>query len=530
MNKVTLYDTTLRDGAQTEGISLSVDDKIKIARLLADLEIPYIEGGWPAPQNRTDTEFFARMKDESLGKSKLVAFGSTRRANLAVEDDPILAALLASAPSAVALVGKTWDLHVQEALKTTLEINLCMIEESVAYCKERGLEVIFDAEHFFDAFRSNPEYTLECLRAAERGRADVICLCDTNGGSIPEQIQAAVKAAHKAVKTKLGIHNHNDGSLAVANSLAAVSAGVRHVQVTMNGYGERCGNADLCAVIANLQLKMGMECISPAALTRLYETSHIIAEVANMIPPDRQPFVGRSAFAHKAGYHLDAVMKRPDTYEHIPPESVGNQRRLLVSDQAGGSAVVDKASRLGIDITKNSPQTRQILAHLKQMEHEGYQFEGAEASFELLLRKIINKHEPKFKLDSYRVLAEKRGDERILAEAVIRVIVNDQEQYMAAEGDGPVNALDNALRKALQQFYPGQKDVKLTDFKVRVVNVGAGTASKVRVLVESSDGKDSWSTVGVHENIIEASWQALSDGVEYGLLRQESQRPVKDEG
>ncbi len=522
MTDVVLYDTTLRDGGQTEGISFSVEDKIKIARRLEEMGIPYIEGGWPAGQNRTDIEFFRRMAKEPMGRAKLVAFGSTRRADVAVEQDPNLASLLEVSPQAAALVGKTWDFHVREALKTSLENNLLMIQESVAFLKSKGLEVFFDAEHFFDAWRANPEYALKCLQAAEKAGAEVICLCDTNGGSLPEQIRAGVKAAQKAVKRPLGIHAHNDGGLAVANTLAAVAAGVRHAQGTMNGYGERCGNADLCAVAANLQLKMGYHCLSPASLARLYETSHYVSEIANMAPYDRQPFVGRSAFAHKAGYHLDAVMKRPETYEHVSPEGVGNQRRLLVSDQAGGAAVVYKARGLDIDLTKKSPETEQILLRLKEMEHEGYQFEGAEASFELLLRKSMGLHQSKFELDSYRVLAEKRRDGRVLAEAVLRVVVDGEEQYMAAEGDGPVHALDSALRKAVEKFHPRMKEVKLTDFKVRVVNVAAGTAAKVRVLVESSDGKDSWSSVGVHENIIEASWQALSDGMEYGLLRQEN--------
>ena len=520
MAEVLLYDTTLRDGGQTEGISFSVDDKVKIARRLAEMGIPYIEGGWPAPQNRTDVEFFLRMAQEPLANSKLVAFGSTRRANQKVEDDPVMASLLSVCPKAVALVGKTWDFHVREALKTTLEINLEMIADSVAYCKAQGVEVIYDAEHFFDAFRANPEYALACLRAAVDAGADTICLCDTNGGSLPEQIKAGVEAARGAVTCTLGIHCHNDNGLAVANSLAAVLAGATQVQGTINGYGERCGNADLCAVAPNLQLKMNKQCLSPDALAKLYDVSHYIAEISNMKPFDRQAFVGRSAFAHKAGYHLDAVLKRPDTYEHITPESVGNQRRLLVSDQAGGSAVVYKARGLDIDLNKKSPETERILQRLKEMEHAGYQYEGAEASFELLLRESMGLHQPKFILDSYRVLAEKRTDGRILSEAVLRVIVDGQEQYMAAEGDGPVHALDGALRKALMTFYP-TLNVKLTDFKVRVVNVAAGTAAKVRVLVESSDDTDSWSTVGVHENIIEASWQALSDGVEYALLRQE---------
>ncbi|NIM04330.1 MAG: citramalate synthase [Armatimonadetes bacterium] len=521
MAKIMLYDTTLRDGGQTEGISFSVEDKIKIARRLDEMGVPYIEGGWPAPQNRTDTEFFRRMAEDPLSKSKLVAFGSTRRADVSVEEDPHLASLLEASAPAVAIVGKTWDLHVRETLKTSLETNLKMIEESIAYCKKHGLEVIFDAEHFFDGYQVNPEFALKCLQSAEKAGADVICLCDTNGGALPDQVKVGVKAARKTVKCSLGIHAHNDGSLGVANSLAAVAAGATHVQATFNGYGERCGNADLCAIAATLQLKMDLDCLPAASMGRLYEMSHYIAEIANMAPFDRQPFVGRSAFAHKAGYHLDGVLKRPDTYEHISPESVGNQRRLLISDQAGGAAVVYKARGLDIDLSKRSPQTEQILQRLKEMEHEGYQFEGAEASFELLLRESMGLHQPKFELDSYRVLAEKRRDGRILAEAVLRVIVDGEEQYMAAEGDGPVHALDNALRKALERFYPGLEEVKLTDFKVRVVNVAAGTAAKVRVLVESSDDKDSWSTVGVHENIIEASWQALSDGVEYGLLRQE---------
>jgi 2-isopropylmalate synthase len=516
---ILLYDTTLRDGAQTEGVSLSVDDRIKIAHRLDELGMDYIEGGQPFRDNPTDIEFFRRMRDMPLSHARLVAFGSTRRAKSEVAHDPQVASILRAETAVVTIFGKSWDLHVVGALGTTLQQNLDMIEDTIGFVKSRGREVIFDAEHFFDGYRGNPEYALSSLRAAQAAGADCIVLCDTNGGTLPDDLEPMFRAARQAVATPLGIHAHNDGDVAVANTLLAVRLGATHVQGTINGYGERCGNANLCSVIPSLQLKLGKQCLPADRLSRLYEAAHYVAEVANLPPAERQPYVGRSAFAHKAGVHVDAVLKRPETYEHVPPESVGNQRRLLVSDQAGTSAVVYKARGIEIDLTKQSPETRAILQRLKEMEHEGYQFEGAEASFDLLMRKTIGVYRNLFDLSGFRVIVEKRAEGDIISEATIKVKVDGVEEHTAAEGDGPVHALDGALRKALEKFYPELRDIKLTDFKVRVIAGSEGTAAKVRVLVESSDGTDSWSTVGVHTNIIEASWQALVDSIEYGLMR-----------
>jgi 2-isopropylmalate synthase len=516
---ILLYDTTLRDGAQTEGVSLSVDDRIKIAHRLDELGMDYIEGGQPFRDNPTDIEFFRRMRDMPLSHARLVAFGSTRRAKSEVAHDPQVASILRAETAVVTIFGKSWDLHVVGALGTTLQQNLDMIEDTIGFVKSRSREVIFDAEHFFDGYRGNPEYALSSLRAAQAAGADCIVLCDTNGGTLPDDLEPMFRAARQAVATPLGIHAHNDGDVAVANTLLAVRLGATHVQGTINGYGERCGNANLCSVIPSLQLKLGKQCLPADRLSRLYEAAHYVAEVANLPPAERQPYVGRSAFAHKAGVHVDAVLKRPETYEHVPPESVGNQRRLLVSDQAGTSAVVYKARGIEIDLTKQSPETRAILQRLKEMEHEGYQFEGAEASFDLLMRKTIGVYRNLFDLSGFRVIVEKRAEGDIISEATIKVKVDGVEEHTAAEGDGPVHALDGALRKALEKFYPELRDIKLTDFKVRVIAGSEGTAAKVRVLVESSDGTDSWSTVGVHTNIIEASWQALVDSIEYGLMR-----------
>jgi 2-isopropylmalate synthase len=514
---ILLYDTTLRDGAQTAGISLTVEDKAKIARHLDDIGMDYIEGGWPAPGNKTDIEFFRRMAEEKLSHAKLVAFGMTRRPRMAADQDPQVRSLLSAGVGTVCIVGKSWDLHVTDALRISLEQNLSMIEDTVRFFKSQGLEVIFDAEHFFDGFRRNSAHALATLEAAQTGGADTVVLCDTNGGSLPDQIVSGVEAANEALRVRLGIHTHNDGELAVANTLAAVSCGATHVQGTVNGYGERCGNANLCSIIPNLQLKLGKRCLPKRSLSKLYSLSHYVAEVANQVPLEQQPYVGRSAFAHKGGLHVDGVLKRPDTYEHIPPEAVGNQRRLLVSDQAGGSAVVFKAKNLEIDLTKESPQTAQILSALKEMEHEGYQFEGAEASFELLVKKLTGQHKKKFDLEGFRVIVEKYGEQEPHSEATVRLTAGSSREYTAAEGDGPVHALDLALRKALEKFYPELARVKLKDFKVRVIEGKEGTAAKVRVLIESSDGADSWSTVGVHSNIIEASWRALIDSIEYAL-------------
>ncbi len=520
MSDLVLYDTTLRDGAQTEGISFSVDDKLKIASKLDELGVHYIEGGFAAPANRSDAEFFARMRERPLRNARLVAFAMTRRANTKADQDPGLRNLITLGAPVAALVAKTWDLHVTEALRVSLEENLRMIADSIHYLKGHGLEVGFDAEHYFDGCLGNRGYALDCLRAAEEAGADWICLCDTNGGALPEQVREGVRAAAEAVSVPLGIHAHNDAELAVANTLAAVEAGATQVQGTINGYGERCGTANLCSVIPNLALKLNRPCLSGEQLEQLYETAHFVASVANMPPPERDPYVGRSAFAHKGGMHVDAMLKHPKTYEHIRPELVGNERRFLVSDQAGRSAVIFKAQALDLGIDKDSPQAQQILERLKEMEHAGYQFDGAEASFELMVRKSVGLYRPRFQLEGFRVIVEKERSGEIKTEATIKVQVDGVQEHTAAEGDGPVHALDNALRKALERFYPELREIRLTDFKVRVVNAPEqATAAAVRVMVESRAGADTWTTVGVHTNIIEASWQALVDGVEYGLLR-----------
>jgi 2-isopropylmalate synthase len=513
-----LYDTTLRDGAQTEGIAFSVDDKVKIARKLDQLGLHYIEGGFSHPSIRTDMEFFARMRQEPLQNAKLVVFGMTRRGGVKAEQDPGVRNLVELGTPVAAIVAKTWDHHVSAALRVDLEENLAMIRDTVRFVKDHGVEVCFDAEHFFDGLKHNRDYALECLRAAAEAGADTICLCDTNGGMLPDEIRAAVQAARAAVSQPLGIHAHNDCDLAVANSLAAVEAGTVQVQGTINGYGERCGTANLCSVIPNLELKVGREVLGEERLAELYETAHYVASIANMPPPEHDAYVGRSAFSHKGGMHVDAMIKSPRTYEHIRPEQVGNERRLLVSDLGGRGAVIFKAQSLDLGLAKESPQTREIMERLKEMEHAGYQFDGAEASFELLVQKSVGRYRPRFDLEGFRVIVEKDRGGEIRTEATIKVQVDGEEEHTAAEGDGPVHALDNALRKALERFYPELSGIRLTDFKVRIVNSEQATAAKVRVMVESRAGSRSWTTVGVHTNIIEASWQALVDGVEYGLL------------
>ncbi len=520
MSDLLLYDTTLRDGAQTEGISFSVDDKVKIAHRLDGLGIHYIEGGFSDPGNRTDMAFFARMREESLKHARLVAFAMTRRAAKTVEEDPGMQNLVELGVPVAAVVAKAWDLHVEAVLRTDLDENLKMIRDSIRYVKEHGLEAGLDAEHFFDGFRQNPEYALACLEAATAAGVDWICLCDTNGGTLPGQIQEGVRAAQGAVKSPLGIHSHNDSELAVANTLAAVEAGATMVQGTINGYGERCGTANLSAVIPNLQLKLDRKVLTEEQLAQLYETAHYVASIANMPPPERDAFVGRSAFAHKGGMHVDAMLKHPRTYEHILPETVGNERRYLVSDQAGRGALVFKIQSLELGLEKDSPQAREIMARLKEMEHAGYQFDGAEASFELMVRKSVGMYQPRFQLEGFRVTVEKDREGEIRTEATIKLAVDGEKEHTAAEGDGPVHALDNALRKALERFYPQLAEIRLTDFKVSVVDAPEqATAARVRVMVESRSGAHSWTTVGVHTNIIEASWQALVDGVEWGLLQ-----------
>ncbi len=516
MEKVLLYDTTLRDGAQGAGISFSVNDKIRIAQQLDMLGMDYIEGGWPS--RPSEIAFFQAMLSIPLQHARLAAFGSTCRGGVKASEDGQIKQLLACRTPVVAVFGKTWDLHVTEALRISLDENLRMIEDSVSYLRSEGVEVVYDAEHFFDGYRDNPAYALATVQAAARGGAHVIVLCDTNGGSLPAHIRTAMQAL-RVLDVPLGIHTHNDGELAIANTLVAVEEGARHVQGTMNGYGERCGNANLCSIIPTLELKMHYQCLPEGQLRKLYAASHFVAEIANVHPPDQQAYVGNDAFAHKGGIHIDSVMKVKRSYEHIVPEEVGNTTRLLVSDQSGGSTVVDRANRMGINLDKKSPVTKTILSLLKEAESEGYEFEAAEASFALMIYRALNQFTPQFTVSDFRVIV---GDHNIgkspLSEAIVRVKVGEGEEHTVADGDGPVHALDGALRKALHPHFPILKTVRLTDFKVRVVNVRAGTAARVRVLVETTDAQgNTWSTVGVHENIILASLEALCDALHYAL-------------
>ena len=519
MREVKLYDTTLRDGAQGEGVSFSVGDKIKIAKKMDRFGIHYIEGGWPG-SNPKDMGFFKEARKLKLKRSEVVAFGSTRRTKVTPANDENLKAILKSGVRTVTIFGKTWDMHVTDVLKASLEENLDIISETVEYLKSKGRTVFYDAEHFFDGYASNKEYALETLRAACKGGCDAIVLCDTNGGMITHELGTIVRGiCNEFNNMTIGIHTHNDGGMGVANSIAAVDAGAKIVQGTINGYGERCGNADLCVIIPNLQLKMGYRCLPDARLKELTELSRYVSELANMKQKDNQPFVGRSAFAHKGGVHVNAVMKNPETYEHVKPESVGNHRRILVSELSGKTSIILKAKEMELDLSKDDPKTRKILKLVQNLENQGYYFEAADGSFELLMKKALKKYKPFFSLEGFKVSIEKREDNTLISEATIKVKVNRKEEHTAAEGDGPVNALDNALRKALNKFYPTLAEMHLSDFKVRVLEEKAGTAAKVRVLIQSQDEKSSWGTVGVSENIIEASWQALVDSVEYKLLK-----------
>ncbi len=519
MFEITLYDATLRDGAQSEGINFSVEDKVAIAVSLDALGIDYVEGGYPL-SNEKDMAFFERIRQKKLRHARISAFGSTRRAKLTVETDPGVAALLAAQTPAVALVGKSWDLHVRDVLRASLEQNLAMIADTVRYMKGRGKEVIYDAEHFFDGYRRNPAYALKTLRAAREAGADAIVLCDTNGGSLPGQVREITAVVLKEVGGVIGFHGHNDSGCAVANSVAAVEAGATHVQGTVNGLGERTGNADLCQIIPNLQLKLNHRCLPEEKLSRLTETSRYIYEIANMALCDSQPYVGRGAFAHKGGLHVDAVRKNPITYEHIAPESVGNERRVLLSELSGSATMLDKMEKY--QLAGDPALNKRALQEIQKLENLGYQFEAAEASFVLIVRKMLGKEKRYFDLMGFRVMVEKRGPEgQPITEATIKIAVGGEEEITASEGDGPVNALDGALRKALHRFYPHLRDMQLTDYKVRVINPTAGTAARVRVVIESRDKNDIWGTVGVSENLIEASWQALTDSVMYKLMKDE---------
>ena len=528
--QIVLYDALLREGPQTQGLNMSVEDKVALAEALDDLGLHYLEGGWPGA-NPKDTEFFQRAKKLKL-KARLSAFGMTRRARHKAPEDSNLVNLVKSGVSTITVVGKTWDFHVTKALGIPLEQNLEIIFDTLKFLKSKTDEVFFDAEHFFDGHKANQEFSLKCLGAALDGGADCLVLCDTNGGSLPEEIEAIVtRVRQRFPRAVLGIHCHNDGDLAVANSLAALTAGATQVQGCMNGYGERVGNTDLTSLIGTLALKTGYSFVKPIHLEKLTEVSHRVDEILNLSPRPGAPYVGKNAFTHKGGMHIDAMRKSNKAYEHVDPSEVGNQRKLVLSDQAGRAGVLHQAGARSIKLGKDTPETRAIIDEVKKMESEGYQFEGAEASFEILLKKALGKHRSFFDLVSFRVIVENRGDQKLVSEATIKVKVNGVLENTVGEGDGPVNALDQALRKALTKFYPSLKEVHLTDFKVRVLDAKEGTGAKVRVLIESRDKKDSWGTVGVSENIIEASWDALVDSIDYKLLKDsESKKNAKRAG
>jgi 2-isopropylmalate synthase len=520
--QIYLYDTTLRDGAQREGLSLSAEDKVKIARALDEFGVHYIEGGWPG-SNPKDAEFFQRIKQTPLSHAKVAAFGSTRHAKNSCEDDPNIQALVDADTPVVTIFGKSSTLHVEKVLETTLDENLRMIADSVAYFKRMGKEVIYDAEHFFDGYKLDSEYALETILAAARAGAASLTLCDTNGGALPQEVALAVQTVQALLASELGaevpqlaIHTHNDGALAVANAMAAVAAGCTQVQGTINGYGERCGNMDLVPLIANLQIKQGYECVAPEQLRRLSDVAHYVAAVANLNPDTHAAYVGRSAFAHKGGIHVAAVAKFADSYQHIDPTLVGNQMRVVVSELAGRRNVHMRAQELGLELNGNE---RLVLQRIKELENQGFQFEAAEGSFEMLVRRAAPDYTPPFELLDFTVIVEKRGGNGVMSQATVKLRVGDEVMHTAAEGEGPVNALDRAIRKALLPHYPELADVHLVDYKVRIVDEHRGTAAKPRVLIESARGEERWSTVGCSENIIEASWQALWDSLELPLLR-----------
>jgi len=513
---IILYDTTLRDGVQREGLSLSVEDKLRICRKLDDLGVDFIEGGFPG-SNPKDIEFFDRIKDLSLSHAKVTAFGATCRKDVKAEDDEGLVALLKTGCEALCIFGKAWDIHVTETLRTTLDENVRMVRDSVAFLKSNDRTVFFDAEHFFDGHAQNVDYALEVCHAAAEAGADAVVLCDTNGGTMPQDIARITAEMVGALGVSVGIHAHDDADCGTANSIIAVEAGATHVQGTINGYGERAGNADLIAVIAALKLKMGRDCITDDQLKLLTEISHFVAETANISPDPHRPYVGVSAFAHKGGIHASAAARLPEAYEHTDPSLVGNLARVVVSELAGRASLTMKATEMGIDLGSDSETVEKVLATIKDKEHKGYSFEAADGSLEVLLKKARGEYEPFFRLESFRVLMEKREDGRVMTEATIKLHVEGQRFIATAEGNGPVNALDSALRIAISSFYPALDAISLSDFKVRVLDEKKGTAAVTRVLIESEDGEKAWGTVGVSENIIEASWEALVDSVEYGL-------------
>jgi len=518
--KVKIYDTTLRDGAQAEGVSFSLLNKIEIAQELDKLGFDYIEGGWPG-SNPKDMEFFEKIRKVSFRTSKIAAFGSTRKPGKKVDADPNVRALLKAETDVVTLVGKSWVFHVEKALKTDKEENLRMIEDSVNFFKRRGKEVVFDAEHFFDGHKdkANPQYALKTLEVARDAGADCLVLCDSNGGSMPFEVEKIIDEVKDKIEASLGMHAHNDAGMAVANSIVAAKKNISHIQGTINGYGERCGNADLCLIIPNLKLKLGIDCISSQKLKSLTRISHLVNELANFIPDNHQPYVGRSAFAHKGGIHVSAISRDRKTYEHIDPTLVGNKRRVLISELAGKSNIIYKLKEKKLGWEEKRSFSKRIINRIKELENQGYEFEGAEGSFELLVKKASGSYKKLFDLEGFRVTVEKRDDGKLISEATVKLRVKGKLMHTVAEGNGPVNALDNALRKALEQHYPHLHQMHLADYKVRILDTKAGTRAKTRVLIESSDGEGRWSTVGVSPNIIEASWEALLDSIEYKLLK-----------
>lgn len=523
MKKVQVYDTTLRDGMQGEGVSLSSSGKIRLALKLDEFGVDFIEGGFAA-SNPKDMEFFHEIRKHELKHAKVVAFGSTRRAGTPIGEDHGAMHLLAAQTPVTTIFGKSWKLHVSDVLRTTETENLAMVSDTVRYLKEHGKEVIFDAEHFFDGYKDSPAFAMAVLRAALESGADCLVLCDTRGGSLPNEIFDITRQVAQTISAPLGIHCHNDSDTAVANSIEAIRAGGVHIQGTINGYGERCGNANLCAIIPSLELKLGVQCLRPGGLKKLFELSRFVDDLLNMPHNRKAAYVGESAFAHKAGMHVNAVEKVARSFEHIEPELVGNERRILISELSGGSNVLLKAIQMGVEMNKSSPEVRDVLARLEQMEQKGYEFEAADASFRLLIHKVLKKHKSFFDLEGFRVIVEKRDKkEPSRSEATIKLNVGGEIEHTVGEGDGPVNALDNALRRALTRFYPAIAKVALTDYHVRILDPEVGTAAKTRVIIESSDGRNIWGTVGVSENIIEASWEALVDSVEYKLLMDEQE-------
>ncbi|OHD65395.1 MAG: citramalate synthase [Spirochaetes bacterium RBG_13_51_14] len=516
--RITLYDTTLRDGAQTVGISFSIHDKLRIAGALDRLNIDYIEGGWPG-SNPKDDQFFVEIRKSKLHHAKIVAFGSTKRKNISCKNDKLLQALIASKAKIITIVAKTWDFHVVHALNISLEDNLRLIYDTVAYLKDRGLTVFLDAEHFFDGFIAKEDYSLKALLKALDAGVDMIVLCDTNGGTMPGAVQRIVENTVREIPVPIGVHFHNDAGVAVANSLAAVQAGAVSVQGTVNGYGERCGNTNLMTLIPNLVLKLGYRCSAQQSLVHLTKVSRLISETANMAHDERAPYVGDNTFAHKGGIHVSGLQKDTRTYEHVKPEQVGNRRKVLVSELSGKSNILFKAKEMGIELKNRVTLPAELLQKIKHLEDQGFQFEAAEGSFELLIREATGEYHPFFKLKGFRVISEMTGSKKLMCEATIKVEVNGREKHTAANGYGPVEALDNALRKALETFYPDIKEIQLSDYKVRVLNEKGGTGAAVRVLVDQKRNTEHWGTVGVSTDIIEASWQALVDGIEYMLFK-----------